>query len=669
MSSSNSGGRQNWWLTTTRCTSVLMASLLCVAPALAGSGEPSTSVFTTSPIKHVIILVGENRGFDHTFATYTPAGKGQTISNLLSKGIVNADGSPGPNFSLAQQYSVARQPLFYFGAPKVAKTPYNNATNPMPQPTTGGAPTGPNAFYPYGVGYSAPFDGPDQDPNWSLEAQLVSSEDPDIKASQFGLLSEGWTNLPNGVLDTRIPGAGSLAGPFPLQGPNISDHDYAGDMTHRFFQAAQQQDCSMENATKDNPTGCLNDLFPFTELATDQTYALGNPMGFFNMAQGQVPYLKTLADRFTLSDNFHQSFLGGTYANHMMLVTGDALYWSDGKGNATTPDPSLVANPNPQANPTDAYAINNFISDQNLVNCADTTQPGVAPITSYLASLPYNPKPNCQPGHYYLMNNSNPGYNANGTLSGAVPPSSLRTIGDELNEHNITWAWFGAGLKDAAAAADLNEQPYTDPAHAWGQVYCAICNPFQYMTSIMTSPAQRAAHMLDTRDLVADIQNNTLPSVSFGKPDGYLDGHPQSSKIDLFQVYVQNILAALQQNPSLAANTAVFITWDEAGAEYNSGFVQPIDFFGDGSRIPLLILSPYSTGGKIQHVYGDHVSLLKFIERNWDLPPITNRSRDNLPNPLSKAADPYVPTNMPAIDDLFDAFDFTKAPKAVDYQP
>src|SRR5262249_2109895 len=130
-----------------------------------------------------------------------------------------------------------------------------------------------------------------------------------------------------------------------------------------------------------------------------------------------------------------------------------------------------------------------------------------------------------------------------------------------------------------------------------------------------------------------------------------------------------NILAELQKNPTLAENTAVFITWDEAGAEYDSGFVQPVDFFGDGSRIPLLILSPYSTGGMVHHGYGDHVSLLKFIARTWNLPPITHRSRDNLPNPLSKAKNPYVPTNMPAIDDLFDAFDFNKKPKEVNYQP
>jgi len=91
-----------------------------------------------------------------------------------------------------------------------------------------------------------------------------------------------------------------------------------------------------------------------------------------------------------------------------------------------------------------------------------------------------------------------------------------------------------------------------------------------------------------------------------------------------------------------------------------SPLTRPIDFFGDGPRMPLIILSPYSTGGKIYHNYGDHVSLLKFIERNWALNPLTNRSRDNLPNPTFAKNNQYVPTNSPALADLFDAFDFSK---------
>jgi phospholipase C len=86
--------------------------------------------------------------------------------------------------------------------------------------------------------------------------------------------------------------------------------------------------------------------------------------------------------------------------------------------------------------------------------------------------------------------------------------------------------------------------------------------------------------------------------------------------------------------------------------------MQPIDFFGDSTRIPLLILSPFTAGGKINHVYGDHVSLLKFIERNWFLKPLTDRSRDNFPNPIQRADNPYVPVNPPALSDLFGAFDF-----------
>jgi phospholipase C len=83
-----------------------------------------------------------------------------------------------------------------------------------------------------------------------------------------------------------------------------------------------------------------------------------------------------------------------------------------------------------------------------------------------------------------------------------------------------------------------------------------------------------------------------------------------------------------------------------------------LDFFGDGTRIPLIVVSPFTKAGHISHEYSDHVSILKFIERNWGLKPVTYRSRDNFPNPIVEASNPYVPVNNPAIGDLFDLFDF-----------
>jgi phospholipase C len=75
--------------------------------------------------------------------------------------------------------------------------------------------------------------------------------------------------------------------------------------------------------------------------------------------------------------------------------------------------------------------------------------------------------------------------------------------------------------------------------------------------------------------------------------------------------------------------------------------------------VPLLVISPFSRGGRVVHTYYDHVSITKFIERNFGLKPLSARSRDNLPNPIMDADDNrYVPRNMPAIGDLMDMFDF-----------
>jgi phospholipase C len=174
----------------------------------------------------------------------------------------------------------------------------------------------------------------------------------------------------------------------------------------------------------------------------------------------------------------------------------------------------------------------------------------------------------------------------------------------------------------------------------------------------MTNSTVRTAVLKDTTDLYAGIKSGDLPAVSFVKPSGYVDGHPASSKLDLFEGFVKKIVDAVQDQPKLWADTAIIVTFDEGGGYYDSGYVQALDYFGDGSRIPAIVVSPYSKGGHISHSYTDHVSILKFIETNWKLPTVTGRSRDNLPNPKTGKSNPYVPTNSPAIGDLTDLFNF-----------
>jgi phospholipase C len=352
--------------------------------------------------------------------------------------------------------------------------------------------------------------------------------------------------------------------------------------------------------------------------------------------------------------------MGGTGANHIMLGSGDAFFWTDGNGNPTVP-PSHIANPDPLPGSDDVYTVDlNF--DGNFTACADPTQPGIKPIRDYLKSLPYKPSLNCEANHFYLVNNDSPGFLPDGTVDakgiasgGSIPPVDTRTIGESLTDSGISWAYYGGAYN--AAIALQHDPTSTNPLVQVGAAYCNICNFESYTNAVMGNPTERALHIKDATDFFAAIDHSTLPAVSFVKPDGLIDGHPASSKLDLFEGMIQQTLDHLNANPTLMATTAFIITMDEGGGYYDSGYIQPLDFFGDGPRIPLMIVSPFTTGGHISHKYADHVSILKFIERNWHLTPLTTRSRDNFPNPITHG-DPYVPTNSPAISDLFDLFHF-----------
>jgi phospholipase C len=403
-----------------------------------------------------------------------------------------------------------------------------------------------------------------------------------------------------------------------------------------------------------------------------------------------------------MSDNFHQSVNGGTGANHIMLGHGDAIWFSDGNGHPAVPPNGTEVftapykgNPNPDAgvvneieNPNPQTGTNNWWVEDGYGNsynagypppytaepvsgggsytdCSDPGQPGVEPIVTYLWSMGIDP--HCEPGHYYLLNNYNPGWFGNGknayidqnpaNTPFTIPPSSTPSIGDDLTANNISWKYYGDQWNNYVGDPYQLNYGTTGPSE---DENCNICNPFQYDTSTMANESYRTAHIQDTLKLYSDISNGTLPAVSFVKPSGLVDGHPASSKLDLFEGFTQKIVSEVQ-NSGYAQNTAIFITEDEGGGYYDSGYVQQLDFFGDGTRIPLIIVSAYNSPGYISHEYADHVSILKFIERNWRIGKVSGRSRDNFPNPIT-FFNPYVPVNGPAISDLFDLFDFQQTP-------
>jgi phospholipase C len=682
-----------------------------IGGAFADEGPKHDEGRTQTPIKHVIVIIGENRSFDHVFATFVPKQPGQTVNNLLSEGIILLDtqknAQPGPNFQKAHQLAaqdIGSKDPFLLSPPKQI---FPN--DQLPSPLVGGPSV---SFIPNECGSSTPIT------QCAASLTLAEQSESGLESSYYPLLLTGGTGQQSATPDQRITNVNNLrAGPFQLTNGTTMPYDtYSASPVHRFYQMWQQLNCGGGAASRDNPSACTANLFAWVEVTvgagtngetqpanfsieyspTATTTGEGSTaLGFYNVQKGDVPYFTSLVDTYAMSDNFHQSVDGGTGANHIMFGHADAIWFSDANGNPAvppngvevftgTPDAGVVnevENPNPAAGTNNWYTEDGYGNSFNAgfpppytaepvsgggsySNCADPNQPGVKAIVDYLASLPRPINPRCEPGHYYLLNNYNPGWFGNGknayidnnpaNTPFTIPPSSTPSIGDSLNARNISWKYYGDQWDNYVN--DPYQINYGTPGPTADE-YCNICNPFQYDTSIMSHPDQVAAHIQDSVNLYADIANHQLPAVSIVKPSGYTDGHPASSKLDLFEGFAKKIVDQVQASP-YARDTAIFITFDEGGGYYDSGYVQPLDFFGDGTRIPLIVISPFVKPGYISHAYADHVSIIKFIERNWNLSPITNRSRDNFPNPVADPSNPYVPENSPAISDLFDFFEF-----------
>ena len=453
---------------------ILQLSLGSAFAAEPAKSKPSRDNDTSTPIKHVIVIIGENRSFDHVFATYVPK-KGEKVFNLLSEGIVKADGTPGPNFTKFEQKAATdRQPDAFLLNPPTVAFP----GSVLPAPLVGG-----------------PADSYIKNDSLTLAKQSENG----LPGDYYGYLVTGGTGEKSHTPDARITNVSALpAGPFQLtNGDTFTYNSYAASPVHRFYQMWQQLDCNVDQATYKNPSGCDAKLFPWVETTegagangitqpanfsteyspTAVTTGEGSTaMGFYNVQNGDAPYFKKLADDYSMSDNFHQSVNGGTGANHIMFGHGDAIYFEDADGHAAVPPHKVevaagtanagvvdeVENPNPAPNTNnwyteDGYGGGSFGSASygggSYSDCSDTTQPGVAPIVKYLKSLPNPIEPRCQKGHYYLLNNYNPGYfgngnnaytdtNANNTVF-TIPPSTTPSIGDDLLKNNVSWKYYG----------------------------------------------------------------------------------------------------------------------------------------------------------------------------------------------------------------------------------
>jgi phospholipase C len=158
-----------------------------------------------------------------------------------------------------------------------------------------------------------------------------------------------------------------------------------------------------------------------------------------------------------------------------------------------------------------------------------------------------------------------------------------------------------------------------------------------------------------------DAANNTLPQVSFITEAPPYDEHP-AANIQTGMQMIESIVTAVQQSPAWA-NSAVLLTYDEAGGFFDHIAPPRLDAYGLGVRIPMLVVSPYAKAGHVDTSVCEHSSVLKFIETTFGLPTLAsmNHQFDSATPTTNNAANgaPFPPRDgNPEISDLTQCFTF-----------
>jgi phospholipase C len=208
---------------------------------------------------------------------------------------------------------------------------------------------------------------------------------------------------------------------------------------------------------------------------------------------------------------------------------------------------------------------------------------------------------------------------------------NIPTIFDRLQERGISWKFYIKDYDPNLNYRSLAELDYLPPQVQWV--------PLLSFDRFLDDP-ELSKHIVDLDEYYTDLENNTLPAVSYVLLLGATE-HPISD-LSLGERATRTMLHSLMQSDSWESS-AFFLTYDDWGGWYDHVVPPQVDERGLGFRVPALLVSPYARMGHIDHTQLEHTSILKFIEENWDIPPLAERD--------AKA------------NNFISAFDFSMAPR------
>lgn len=189
----------------------------------------------------------------------------------------------------------------------------------------------------------------------------------------------------------------------------------------------------------------------------------------------------------------------------------------------------------------------------------------------------------------------------------------LTTIFDRLQERGIPWKFYINKFDPSLTYRSLSEDAPRPPQVEW----VPLLNIDRYLDT-----PELFQRIVDLDEFYSDLDTGNLPAVSYVKIIGSSE-HPPAS-LQAGQRAARTMIHALMQSEAWE-KTAFIVTYDDWGGWYDHVPPPKVDEYGYGFRVPALMVSPYAKQGAIDSTELDYTSILKFIEENWDLEPLTAR--------------------------------------------
>lgn len=377
------------------------------------------------------------------------------------------------------------------------------------------------------------------------------SADKYQQVDSIGIPYSTLPQAPDSKLPSTLPNA-----PFAIE-DYIPSTSPTRDLVHRFYQEQAQIN-----------DGRMNRFVVVSD-------AKGLTMGHYHTAA--LP-LAEVARNYTLADHFFHGAFGGSFLNHIYLISTTAPVF---------PNAPAAIRAKVEANGRVA-ADGTVTPDGYVVNTAWTVN------TPHLGIIPKEQ---------------------------LVPNQTMPTIGDRLSDKNISWAWYSGGWDDAISG---HPAPLFQFHH----------QPFAYFAKYADGTSGRAQHLRDEKEFFAVARNGTLPAVSFIKPLGDANEHPGYTDLISGERHALDLINAVRNGPNWA-DAVIIVTYDENGGFWDHVAPPKIDRWGPGSRVPTLIISPFAKKGFVDHTTYDTSSILALIEHRFGLAPLTKR--DAAANDMSAA--------------------------------